>query len=114
MASEQNKKIEREETKILLEEKAIEKEEKKIEKELGTFEEFKSTFKDASKLRIVFVRRIQKHKFLFTMIVAIGVVLVWRGLWDLSELVPGLESSAVALLVGLGILWLIEKYTNMA
>lgn len=107
---EEIKKVEREEEKILVEEKKMAKEEGKL---LNETIDLQKTFKDATKMRMSFLRKFAKHKFLFSLIGGIGVVLVWRGLWDLSETIPGLESSAVALVVGLGIIWLLEKYTEL-
>lgn len=125
--SEEIKKVEEEEARILLEERKVEKDEKEIVKEEGEIiheEKFlrrnlnrvisiERTLRDAAKTRAQFLRKFAKHKFIFSMISGIGVVLVWRGLWDVSEMVPGLESSVVALVVGMGILILLEKYTEL-
>lgn len=109
----EEKKIEHEEAKILLEERKIENEEREVKAEEGKIVSIEKTIREATKMRLGFLRKFAKHKFIFSMIAGTGVVLVWRGLWDISETIPGLESSVVALIVGIGILWFLERYTEL-
>lgn len=101
------------EGKIVQEEKKIEVEEKKIEHEEEQIVDLEKTIKTADKARFAFIKKFAKHKFLYSLVAGTGVVLVWRGLWDISETIPGLESSVVALIVGLGIIWVLEKYSSL-
>lgn len=102
-------------TKVLNEEKRIEateeevlNQEKKIERTLASNE-----LKDFNQTRRAFVNRIAKHKFIFTLIASTGIILVWRGIWELTSRLPILSDSFVALILGVGILWLIERYSDL-
>lgn len=102
------KKIEQLESKILKEEEKIEKK----EAEILTFDKsVTGVVKDLSSFRSTLVRRIAKHKFIYTLVIALGVVMVWRGLWDLTESL--ITSSIISLLGGILLLWLIKKYTEI-
>lgn len=98
------------------EEKEILKREDKVEETLEStsFKEIMDAapaVKELSTFRSKFVRRIQKHKLIFTLFVAVGIVLVWRGLWELSESI--IASAAVSLVLGIVLLWLIKRYTDL-
>src|SRR5579859_134379 len=120
------------EKKILSEEKHIEAEEVKIEKvenkllrdeevlvgtvESGAFKRLMEggrVLREAAHAKKIFVKKIAKHKFVFTLIVSTGIILVWRGIWEYSATLPILSSSLIALFVVMGILWLIEKYSDL-
>ena len=113
------------ENKILDEEEKIENTEKELLKDekivVNTLEsrQFKTlvqssnVLRDLAKTRKVIVRKTAKHKFIFTLIVSTGIILVWRGIWEVSATLPILSSSFAALFVGVGILWLIERYTDL-
>ncbi len=92
--------VKKEELKIVKEEKKIREEEKEIKQEIRG-----SGFQD------LFVSRLRKHRFINTLLVTIGVVLVWRGLWDVSERL--IESSVVSLVLGLVLLWGIKKFSDL-
>lgn len=59
------------------------------------------------------IKRFAKHKFLFSLLFTIGVVLVWRGIWHTADVTPLLSISVVSLGVGLFILWAIDRYTDL-
>lgn len=113
------------EKKILIEEKKIEKLEKKIandEKFLTKTlqsKAFKTALSNGKHLQSVertrrkLTAKIAKHRFIFALLVVTGVVLVWRGIWEYSATLPFLSYSLVALIVGIIILWLLGKYTDL-
>ncbi len=113
------------ESKLLKEAGRIEKTEEKILKQEQTIskviggDQFQTLLQNAEILtkvertRRFLVRRIAKHKFIFTLIVATGIILVWRGVWEITAVIPILSQSIVALLLGVTILWLIERYTDL-
>lgn len=110
--------MDKEEKKIEVEEEKILKEEEKIDKVIES-PKFKNLVEngdalaDLNNTRKRIIKKIAKHRFLFTLIVSLGIVLVWRGLWEISAGIPILSQSIVALVLGLGILWFIEKYSDL-
>jgi DNA-binding ferritin-like protein len=111
------KKILHETKKIEHLESEIEKSEERISSNLSSGLQVLSKqggVKAASLIRRTVLRRMSKHKFIFTALVTLGVVLVWRGLWDVSATIPVLENSTASLFVGFAILWAIEKYTDLS
>ena len=105
------------EGRILKEEEIIEAKEKEIlkieNKLLTSVEDIQSSEKILSKAgyyRRKIVRKLARHRFLFSVLVSLGGVLIWRGLWDLTASIPVLKESIVALLLGFLILWLLERY----
>lgn len=108
----------KDEKKILVEEGQILRKEQQIEevlegKEFKTLLENGEALKDLNSVRKRIIRRIAKHRFIFTLIVSTAIVLVWRGIWEISSIIPVLSQSIVALAIGLLILWLIERYSDL-
>lgn len=109
------KKIEAEIKRIERMEKVIKNSENKISKNLSLG--IKNMSKgginstEASLIKRSLLRKVSKHKFIFTTIVTLGIVLVWRGLWDISQFF--IKDSLIALGIGVVILWLLEKYTDL-
>ena len=105
------------EKEILKEEEIIEKQQAQILKKEAEIEGIivkeGQVLQELNKTRKNFVRKIAKHRFLFTLIVSTGIILVWRGIWEISAEVPFISQSVVALLIGLAILWLIERYSDL-
>ena len=91
---------------ILAEETVLEHEVKSLEKKISVLNAFESHRKRV-------VRRLAKHKFIFSILVSLGVVLVWRGIWDITSVMPVLKDSFVALIVGFAILWYLEKFSEV-
>ncbi len=107
----EEEKIEKTEEKLLKEEKVVIK---TLEsKQFETLLQSSSVLRDLGKTKKGVIRKIAKHKFVFTLIVSTAIILVWRGIWEESAALPIISSSLVALLVGVGILWLIERYTDL-
>jgi hypothetical protein len=110
---------------ILAEEKTIEKLEKEIlqheDKLITEKKQIGGNISANGKLMVslqsrrhLFVRKFARHKFFYTMAISIGVVLVWRGIWEITSKLPILSESIVALIVGIGILWAVERYTELS
>lgn len=59
------------------------------------------------------VKRLQRHKLLFPLIVGVGVVLVWRGLWELFDVTPIISYSFISLALGIVILWAINRINSL-
>ncbi len=107
------------EGRILKEEEVIEAKEKEIlkieNKILSSVEDIQSKDKILSKAgyyRRKIVRKLARHRFLFSILVSISFVLVWRGLWDITASLPILEDAGVALIIGFFMVWLLERYTE--
>lgn len=52
------------------------------------------------------------HKLLFPLIVGVGVVLLWRGLWDLFDNTPIISYSFISIALGLIILWAFNRMNS--
>lgn len=126
------KDISKEEVRILAETEKIEKSEEKIkqaEKEiLASEQKILATAKEhplktlvrhglsrrgIGLIRATYLKRLAKHRFIYALVVFFAIVLVWRGFWETTSLVPLLAEPVVALLVGVGLLWILKKYTNL-
>jgi hypothetical protein len=88
-------------------------EEAHIERDLTVLEKKTASLSSLEKHRRRLVKKLAKHRFLFSMIVSFGVVLVWRGIWDITAELPVLKESAVALITGFVIIWFLEKYSEV-
>lgn len=64
-------------------------------------------------VKAVFTRKITRHRLLMAILATIGVVLVWRGIWHTADELPLISISVVSLLIGIIILWLIKRYTDL-
>lgn len=124
-------KIEQKEKQILEEERKIEAAEERIaheEKHILSAEQailksnrsgFSSIFRgglDPTEryfLRKRVIKRFARHKLLFSLLVTIGVVLVWRGIWHTADALPIISLSLVSFVVGIAVLWLIDQYTDI-
>jgi hypothetical protein len=71
------------------------------------------TRKELQILHKVFVRKLAKHRLVFTVIITFGVVLIWRGFWEVTAVLPLLSSPIVCLIVGFIVLWGVKKYTEL-
>ncbi len=78
----------------------ITKEEKAMSSELNFFQKY-------------FVNKSKKHKVLVQLIIVFAVVMVWRGLWQLFDQTPIISSWEVSILVGLLLLWIFNRFTDL-
>lgn len=70
------------------------------------------TSRELQLFKLFFVRRISKHKFIFSLIIVLATVLIWRGIWHSLDSIPVLSSSLISLGVGVLLFWLLRKYTK--
>lgn len=105
--------------KIFEEEKKIESmEEKLLDQERGISEtindpKLKLLIKDAQQLDQSGKRlksKVAKHKIIITIVLSVATTLVGRGIWEITQKIPFLSESIIVLIVGLAILWLLERY----
>lgn len=71
---------------------------------------------EAEEINIVqetILSKMQKHRFFFPLVSAIGVILVWRGLWDIFDQIPIISYSAISLSLGLIILWAFNRVKSL-
>lgn len=90
------------------EEKRIEAEEAKI---LSADQHILSSIED-SKANSSFLLSIYKFRFWLSILLTVGVVLVWKGIGELSNDIPIVSTAVGALAVGLLTLWLIDLLTR--
>ena len=109
--------IEKLEKRILKELGRVEAMEKKLlgeeEELMDRQEEVATGLKKLMFLRKTFLQKLSQHKAVFSTLLATGVVLVSRGIWELSAHLPYLSSSVVALMAGVAILVIINRYPNI-
>ena len=109
--------IEQLEKRILHELALVESMEKKLlgeeEEIIGKQDEMLSGVRKMLSWRKTFVQKLSQHKAVFSTLLATGVVLISRGIWELSAHLPFLSSSIVALLTGIIILSAINRYPNL-
>lgn len=133
MAKVSRDELDRKEKRIIDEQKRIERAEKLIERaeariirsEDNIFQKLKKgpngtihiknvDSSEVSYLRALIVGRLaRRYRMLFTLVVTAGVVLVWRGIWNLLDVTPIMSSPVVSLLVGIFVLWVVQRYTEL-
>ena len=123
MSATEIKQVEVEIEKIKSAEKAIEREEARLEtleeKLIAKLDKTDADITDLGRTsrlsvwRASLARKLSKHKILYSVLISFGVVQVWRGLWDWSETIPWLASPFIALAIGLAILWLTKRYSDL-
>lgn len=59
------------------------------------------------------LKKFSKHKLVFALVVIVGNVLIWRGIWHTADQLPIISSALVSLILGIGLLWLMKKYTDL-
>ncbi len=74
----------------------------KITEEITTANIFHST-----------ITKVKKNDFLFPIVVIVGVVLVWRGLWSLFDHLPIINYSFVSIVLGVGILYTFNRIKSL-
>ncbi len=106
-------------------EEKIEKEEKKISHiETDIIKSIKKqpvralmkngfTQKELGYLHKLLVYKIARHRYIFTLLITLGIVLIWRGFWEITETLPLLSYPIIALLSGILIIWLTERITHI-
>lgn len=83
-----------------------EKEEEEVVTEVAKVE----SVEDLKKNLIFHARH---HKLLFPLVVGVGVVLLWRGLWNLFDQIPIVSYSFISIALGLIILWAFNRMNSI-
>ncbi|HSD98168.1 MAG TPA: hypothetical protein VLB73_00540 [Patescibacteria group bacterium] len=83
-----------------------EKEDTVVEKEVEEVEQ-------VSRFQEKIIGRLKHHKLVFPLLVGIGVVLVWRGLWGIFDVTPIISYSFISLVLGIVILWTINRINSL-
>ena len=114
----QTKKIEAAEEKIEKEEYKISRIEKDIiktikHKPVQTLMQSGLSPTEMGYIHKLFVHKIARHKYIYTLLVTLGIVLIWRGFWETTESMPLLSYPLIALISGVLILWLLEHMTRI-
>lgn len=121
--------IEKLEEKIILEEEEIKGLEEKIEaKEDKILKSHDKVFKMAGGLNFLFggdskyhvkfiksgfIKRFNRHRLIYGLTTIVSVVLIWRGIWHLADSTPGISNPIVSILLGLFILWFIDRVSEL-
>lgn len=102
---EQKELVEKQE--VILEQVVIEeKKEDSVEEEVEKVEQVS----DIQKNLIVHAKH---HRLIFPLIVGVGVVLLWRGLWDLFDQIPIVSYSFISIALGIIILWAFNRMNSI-
>ena len=59
------------------------------------------------------VSKVKRNDFLFPIVIIVGVVLVWRGLWSLFDHLPIVNYSFVSIVRGVAILWTFNRVKSL-
>ncbi len=113
------------EKKVLAEEEEIEKLEKKIDSKEGRILATQDKIlRSTSGLKLIgngftkyqaklihskFLNRLNKHKILYSFITLVSVVLIWYGIRNLLATIPFVHNPFVAIILGVLIVWFIDK-----
>ncbi|HXS15349.1 MAG TPA: hypothetical protein VN711_04420 [Candidatus Saccharimonadales bacterium] len=93
--------------KIILEQVVVEeKEGEEVEQEVEKVEE-------VSLLQKNLIIHAKHHRLLFPLIVGVGVVLLWRGLWNLFDQIPIVSYSFISIALGIIILWAFNRLNSI-
>jgi hypothetical protein len=101
----EQKEIKQTEKVILETVKETEKEDEVIEQEVET--------KSLAAMQRTIIQKVSTHKVLYPLIIMVGVVLVWRGMWGLFDVTPGLSYYGVSLVSGILILILFNSIKSL-
>lgn len=126
---EKEEQIEKLEEKIISEEDEIKNLERKIEvKEDKILKGHGKVFKLAGGINFLFggdskyhakfiksgfIKRFNKHKLIYGLTSIVSIVLIWRGVWHLADLTPGISNPIISILLGLFILWFIDRVSEL-
>ncbi len=102
----QQKKLAKQQEVILEEVSVDEKEEEAVVAEVEKVESV-----DDLKKNLIFHAR--HHKLLFPLVVAVGAVLLWRGLWNLFDQIPIVSYSFISIALGVIILWAFNRMNSI-
>lgn len=59
------------------------------------------------------ITRAKHHKLLFPLLTGVGVVLLWRGLWNLFDQLPIISYSFISIGLGIVILWAFNRMNSI-
>ncbi len=111
--------------KIIAQEKELNKQAKKLssiesllrkllsKKESITLEEEKIVSSELNFFQRYFVNKSRKHKIAVQIIIVLAIVMVWRGLWDLFDQLPVISSAIISLILGLFLLWIFNRFSDL-
>lgn len=121
--------IEKLEEKIISEEDEIESLERKIEtKEDKILKSHDKVFKmvggfnflfggdtkyHAKFIKSGFIKRFNKHRLIYGLTSIVSVVLIWRGVWQLADLTPGISNPIISIALGIFVLWFIDRVSEL-
>jgi hypothetical protein len=114
----QLRRLENLEKRIIKEIKSVESLEKRLSgEELELQEQEKEMSSRVNKLlhwRDAFVRNFsQQHRIIFNTLLTVGVILISRGVWEISASIPFLSSASISLVVGIAVLIVINRYPSV-
>jgi hypothetical protein len=101
-------------------EKKIEREERKIESlEDDLLQQLNrqprvTLFRGPKNKRLKYVhtlilKRLMRYRIVYSFLVVSGIVLVWRGIWELADQLPIIKIPLVSIVFGLMVLWLTQR-----
>ncbi len=63
----------------------------------------------AKLLHSKFLKRLNKHKILYSFITLLAVILIWYGIQNLLATIPFIHQPIIAIILGVLIVWFIDK-----
>jgi|SRR5579872_2352455 len=95
---------------VILEQVAVEeKTGETVEEEVETVEKEE----EMSAVQKNIITRVKHHKLLFPLLTGVGVILLWRGLWDLFDQIPIISYSFISIALGIIILWAFNRLNSI-
>lgn len=102
----QQKELVKKQDVILEQVSSDEKEEEEVVAEVGEVEKVTNLQKNL-------ITHAKHHKLLFPLIVGVGVVMLWRGLWNLFDQTPIISYSFISIALGIIILWAFNRMNSI-
>lgn len=109
---EAEEKIKEEEKKILSSQDEILKNTKNKKSQVFSINEG-LTSRELQIFRLLFIKKLTRHKLISALVVITATVLIWRGIWHTVDDIPILSYSLISLGVGIFLLWIIRKYKDV-
>lgn len=95
---------------VILEQVVVEeKTGKEVEEEVETVEKTE----EMNSVQKNLITRAKHHKLLFPLLTGVGVVLLWRGLWNLFDQIPIISYSFISIVLGVIILWAFNRMNSI-